>query len=139
MATKIISADKILMKKGVKRKEFDTNAFSELVGTFFETHEVKETILLVPKRFVEMENPPQGDFIDYTDVSIWEKKADDPDDPFDFTNYLYMRNKGLLRPIIYVNEPFIANAAHYLALICNFNVKSQTRKGKKQYVVSLPI
>jgi hypothetical protein len=139
MATKIISADKILMKKGVKRKEFDTNAFSELVGTFFETHEVKETILLVPKRFVEMENPPQGDFIDYTDVSIWERKADDPDDPFDFTNYLYMRNKGLLRPIIYINEPFIGNAAAYLRVLCGFIVKPQTKNKKKMFVVSLPI
>nr|DAU36144.1 MAG TPA: hypothetical protein [Caudoviricetes sp.] len=138
MATKVIFADSILKSKGIKKKQFDTGVFNEVVKNFFMEHEAKETILLTPKRFVEMENPPEGDFIDMLDTSIWEKKVDDPEDPFDFIDYNMMLQKGLIRPMLIVNEPFIGNASAYLR-ICGLNVKSRTRKKKKEYIVSLPI
>lgn len=139
MATKVIFADSILKSKGIKKKQFDTNVFNEVVKNFFMEHEAKETILLTPRRFVEMENPPEGDFIDMLDVSMWERKADDPDDPFDFIDYQMMIQNKLLRPMLVVNEPFIGNAAAYLRDICGFTVKGRTRKKKKEYIVSLPI
>ena len=83
-ATKILKASDIMKKKGIVQKQMDMSKFNEVVEDFFMTHEPKETILLTPKRFIEMDNPPEGDFIDYLDVSVWEKKCDDPDDPFDF-------------------------------------------------------
>lgn len=103
------------------------------------THEAKDTILLTPKRFIEMENPPEGDYIDYLDVSIWEKKCDDPNDPFDFISYQYMKKSGMLRPILVVNEPIIREAAVWLRDYCHFDVKGRTRKKKKEYIVSLPV
>ena len=78
-----------------------------------------------------MDNPPEGDFIDYLDVSVWEKKSEDPDDPFDFIDYQFMKKNGMLRPILMVNEPFIGNAAGWLRDFCGFTVKSRTRKKKK--------
>ena len=113
MATKVIFADAILKEKGVLKKKFDTNAFSEVVQKFFLEHDVKETILLTPKRFVEMENPPEGDFIEMLDVKEWERRVDDPDDPFDYINYSLMQRQGLIRPMLVVNELFIGNAAGY--------------------------
>ncbi len=137
--TKMISATDILKKKGIEQKEMDMNAFNGVVENFFMTHEAKSTILLVPKRFIEMDTPPDGDFIDFLDDNIWERKADDPEDPFDFIDYQMMLRKGLIRPILYVNEPFIGNAAGWLREFCGFTVKSRTRNKRKEYIVSLPV
>lgn len=137
--TKILKASDIMKKKGIVQKQMDMSKFNEVVEDFFMTHEPKETILLTPKRFIEMDNPPDGDFIDYLDVSVWEKKCDDPDDPFDFIDYQCMKKNGTLRPMLIVNEPFIGNAAGLLRDFCGFTVKSRTRKKKKEYIVSLPV
>lgn len=139
MATKIISASKILEAKGYKQPKFDQQGFNNLVASFFETHEIKDTIQLVPKRFVEWaeaDTTPDGytGYVDYTDTEIWERKIDDPDDPFDFCDYLVAKNKGLLRPIIYVDEPFCKNTAYMLAVMCGFVVKKQS---KGRFEVSL--
>ena len=138
-ATKMISAADIMKKKGIEQREMDMNAFNTVVENFFLTHEAKDTILLIPKRFIEMENPPEGDFIDYLDDTIWARKTDDPDDPFDFINYKMMEKNGMIRPILFVNEPFIGNAAGFLRDLCGFVVKSRTRKKRKEYIVSLPV
>ena len=71
--------------------------------------------------------------------SLWEKKCDDPDDPFDFIDYQCMKKNGMLRPILVVNEPIIREAAVWLRDYCHFDVKSRTRKKKKEYIVSLPV
>ena len=137
--TKMLKASDIMKRKGIVQKQMDMNKFNEVVENFFMTHEPKDTILLTPKRFIEMDNPPEGDFIDYLDVSVWEKKCDDPDDPFDFIDYQCMKKNGMLRPILVVNEPIIREAAVWLRDYCHFDVKSRTRKKKKEYIVSLPV
>ena len=76
--TRMLKASDIMKRKGIVQKQMDMNKFNEVIENFFMTHEPKETILLTPKRFIEMDNPPEGDFIDYLDVSVWEKKCDDP-------------------------------------------------------------
>ena len=135
----MLKASDIMKRKGIVQKQMDMNKFNEVIENFFMTHEPKDTILLTPKRFIEMDNPPEGDFIDYLDVSVWEKKCDDPDDPFDFIDYQCMKKNGMLRPILVVNEPIIREAAVWLRDYCHFDVKSRTRKKKKEYIVSLPV
>lgn len=130
----ILKASKILESKGFQQPKFDTVGFTSLVGKYFTEHEVKDTLLLVPKRFINMTEPPKGGFEDYTDVSIWERRCEDPNDPFSFTDYIIARNKCLIRPMVYVDEPFIKNAAFTLSAMCGFVVKKQ-RAGK--FLVSL--
>ena len=137
--TRMLKASDIMKRKGIVQKHMDMDKFNEVIENFFMTHEAKETILMTPKRFIEMDNPPEGDFIDYLDVSIWEKKCDDPNDPFDFIDYQFMKKNGMIRPILMIDEPLIRNAALYLRDICCFTVKSRTRKKKKEYIVSLPV
>ena len=137
--TRMLKASDIMKRKGIVQKQMDMNKFNEVIENFFMEHEPKDTILLTPKRFIEMDNPPEGDFIDYLDVSVWEKKCDDPDDPFDFIDYQCMKKNGMLRPILVVNEPIIREASVWLRDYCHFDVKSRTRKKKKEYIVSLPV
>lgn len=140
MTTKIISASKILEAKGYRQPKFYQQGFNALVAKFFESHDVKDTIMLYPKRFVEWletANIPSEEYTgyrDYTDPGIWERKAEDPNDPLDFLDYVVARNKGLIRPIIFVDEPFCKNAAYMLSVMCGFTVKKQA-KGK--FLVSL--
>lgn len=136
---RIVNVNEILKAKGLKPKVFNLNIFSSVVSDFFLTHEPKETILLLPKRFLDMENPPEGDFIEMLDVSIWQKKSKDPNDPFDFFDYQFMVKNKMIRPIIFVNEPFLTEAALSLRNICGYSVTSRTRKKKKEYIVSLPV
>ncbi|WP_094449329.1 hypothetical protein [Prevotella sp. P3-120] len=137
--TKMISAAEILKKKGIEQKKMDMDAFNEVVENFFLTHDAKDTILLVPKRFIEMKNPPEGDFLDFLDVSIWERKAEDPNDEFSYINYSLMLRERRIRPMLIVNEPFIGNAAGWLRDFCGFVVKSRMYDKKKEYIVSLPV
>lgn len=136
---RIVNVNEILKAKGLKPKVFNLNTFSSVVSDFFLTHEPKETILLLPKRFLDMENPPEGDFIEMLDVSIWQKKSEDPNDPFDFFDYQFMVKNKMIRPIIFVNEPFLTEAALSLRNICGYSVTGRTRKKKKEYIVSLPV
>lgn len=138
-ATRMISASDILKKKGIEQKEMDMNAFNEVVENFFMTHEAKSTILLVPERFIELDPQPEGDFINYLDERVWEQKADDPNDDFDFLDFQYMLKKGLVRPMLIINEPFIGNAAGWLRDFCGFVVKKRTRNKQREYIVSLPV
>lgn len=135
----MISASDILKKKGIEQKEMDMNAFNEVVENFFMTHEAKSTILLVPERFIELDPQPEGDFINYLDERVWEQKADDPNDDFDFLDFQYMLKKGLVRPMLIINEPFIGNAAGWLRDFCGFVVKKRTRNKQREYIVSLPV
>lgn len=139
-ATVILDASSIMKKKGIVQKKLKTGELNKIIENFFMTHEAKDTILLTPKRFIEMENPPEGDFIeDYLDESIWKKKCEDPDDKFDFIDYQSMKKRGMIRPILIVDEPVIRDAVIWLRDYCHFDVKSRTRKKKKEYIVSLPV
>lgn len=133
MATKLVFADRILAAKGYEKPKFDTDGFNALVGKFFEEHDVNSTLLIKPRRFVEMSDAPTCGFIDYTDDSIWEKKVNDPNDPFNFTMFLFCKNKGLIRPMILVDEPEAKNAAMMLGIVNGFVVK----KEKAGYIISL--
>ncbi len=139
MPTKIINAKKILEKKGIIQKQFDTSTFATVVEEFFMNHDESAQILLTPKRFVEMMNPPEGDFIDFLDIKKWEAIAEDPEESFNWCDLLTMQKKGLLVPMLMINEPFIGNASAYLRDFCGFTVKSRMRNRKKEYVVTLPI
>lgn len=139
MAKKVIFADNILRAKGIEKAKFNTSELNELVEKFFLDHDAKEKILLRSQRFIEMENPPEGDIIDMLDVSVWQKRCEDPDDPFTFQSYLTLLRNGLIIPTLIINEPFIGNAAGYLRDICGFTVTSRMRNRKKQYIVTLPI
>lgn len=73
-ATVILDASSIMKKKGIVQKKLKTGELNKIVEDFFMTHEAKDTILLTPKRFIEMDNPPEGDFIeDYLDEYMEEK------------------------------------------------------------------
>ena len=136
---KVIFADNILKRKGIEKRNFDTSAFNEVVEKFFMNNDAKATILLMPKRFVALDNPPEGDFLDYLDVDSWEDKQANPNDPLTYDDVLYLMSIHMRRPILMINEPFITNAAGYLRSICGFNVQKKTKNGKKMYIVSLPI
>ncbi len=154
----MITAAQILAEKKFVVNKFDQQGFNAKVAEFFQTHEVKDTLLLVPKRFVEMdvlgdtdmmdeaqlteyerkqeelEEQKKAGWIDMTDLAIWERKVDDPYDPFTFTDYIIANNKGLIRPMVYIDESFIKNAAYMLSVMAGFVCKKQ-RGGK--FVVSL--
>lgn len=154
----MISAAQILAEKKYVVNKFDQQGFNAKVAEFFQEHEVKDTLLLVPKRFVEMdvvgdteymtgedratyerkkaelEEDKKKGWMDMTDLTIWERKVEDPYDPVTFSDYIIASNKGLIRPMLYVDEPFIKNASYMLAVMAGFVVKKQ-RGGK--YLVSL--
>lgn len=153
-----MKAASILAAKGYKASKFDQEGFDKIIGDFFLSHEIKSVITLIPKRFIDMEpkrlteNPTEEDiryhekevaditlarqrcWIDMLDTSIWEKRVNDPYDSFEYTDYVIAANKGLIKPIIYVDEPFIKNAAYLLSLINEYVVKKD-KKGK--FLVSL--
>lgn len=129
--------DQILKEIGFDMPKFNTNYFMEPVSAFFRKQkDPSATILLIPKRFVDMENPPEESFIDFLDVTIWERKVDDPDDPFDFIDYSLMIQRGLIRPIIFVDEPFVKNAVQLLKMY-GFVSKSRQRSKQREYIISL--
>lgn len=158
MVKKITLASNILAAKGYVANKFDQEGFDKIIGDFFMKSEISEVITLTPKRFIEMKPSPLSDtptedeimyfkkessdielakkrgWIDLLDVDIWRRRVDDPNDPFEFEDFLMAMNKGYLYPMIFVDEPFIKNAAYLLSLINGYVVK----KGKKgKYLVSL--
>lgn len=162
MPTKVISASAILKQKGVKQRNFDTNTFNAVVAKYFTDNEANATLMLYPMRFVGIEGAlpenifdirsfavwkklqekqgEQVDFVEMFDTEEWEGIFDDPQNVnLDFCQFITMRNNGLVRPTIFVNEPFIGNAAAYLRTICGFAVKAKPVKKVKTYIVSLPI
>lgn len=71
----MLKASDIMKRKGIVQKQMDMNKFNEVIENFFMTHEPKETILLTPKRFIEMDNPPEGDFIDYLESACGRRRV----------------------------------------------------------------
>src|SRR3712207_7238905 len=71
---KLLQASALLKEKGYIENKFDTNGFTELVYNWFRQHDLKDKLLIKPKRFVEMQNPPVCGYIDMTDTDEWEDR-----------------------------------------------------------------
>lgn len=120
MVKKLVQAATLLREKGYVEEKFDQEGFTECVYNWFKTHDLKDKLLIRPKRFIEMDNPPKGGWKDMTDVEEWMK-----DLPWE--NRLCIISKGQAVPFIWVDEPFIKNAVYMLDVMNGFKVK----KGKK--------
>ena len=120
MVKKLVQAATLLREKGYVEEKFDQEGFTECVYNWFKTHDLKDKLIIRPKRFIEMDNPPKGGWKDMTDVEEWLK-----DLPWE--NRLCVISKGQAVPFIWVDEPFIKNAAYMLDVMNGFKVK----KGKK--------
>ena len=117
---KIITAQDLLKEKGYIEEKFDTNGFLQCVANWFREHEVKDKLLIRPKRFVEMDNPPKEGWKDMTDVEEWLK-----DLPWE--NRLCIISKGQAAPFIWVDEPYLKNATFTLKNMAGFVVSRQKR------------
>lgn len=127
MVKKLVQASTLLREKGYVEEKFDQQGFTERVYNWFREHDVKDRLLIRPKRFVEMENPPKGGWKDMTDVEAWMETL-----PWE-EQFLAVR-KGQDRPFLFVDKPFIKNAVYMLQVMNGFIVE----KGKKGvYEVSL--
>lgn len=131
---KIPTAKEILVGKGYQASKFDAKGFNELVANFFVEHEVSATILIKPKRFVEIEGAPECGYANHLDTDVWLRRIDDPDDEFCFSDYILALRKGLVRPTIVVDEPYTKNAVYMLEMMGGFVVKKH-KQGS--YIVSL--
>lgn len=117
---KIITAQDLLKEKGYVEEKFDTNGFLQCVANWFREHEVKDKLLIRPKRFIEMDNPPKRGWKDMTDVEEWLPS-------FQWEQQLILVQKGQAVPFVFVDEPFVMNAVYMLRVMSGFKVK----KGKK--------
>lgn len=97
---KIITAQDLLKEKGYIEEKFDTNGFLQCVANWFREHEVKDKLIILQKRFIEMDNPPKGGWKDMTGVEEWLK-----DLPWE--NRLCIISKGQAVPFIWVDEPYL--------------------------------
>lgn len=117
---KIVTAQDLLKEKGYIEEKFDTNGFLQFVANWFREHEVKDKLIIRPKRFIEMDNPPKGGWKDMTNVEEWLK-----DQPW--PNQLLIIQKGQAVPFIWVDEPYLRNATFTLKNMAGFVVNRQKR------------
>ena len=117
---KIVTAQDLLKEKGYVEEKFDTNGFLQCVANWFREHEVKDKLIIRQKRFIEMDNPPKGGWIDMTNVEEWLK-----DLPWE--NRLCIISKGQAVPFIWVDEPYLRNATFTLKNMAGFVVSRQKR------------
>lgn len=124
---KILTAQDLLKEKGYIEEKFDTNGFLQCVADWFRSHNIEDKLLIRPKRFIEMDNPPKGGWLDMTNVDEWIVSL-----PWE--QQLLMLQKGTAVPFIWVDKPFMKNAMYMLQVMNGFIVE----KGKKGvYEVSL--
>ena len=127
MVKKLVQAATLLREKGYVEEKFDQEGFTECVYNWFKTHDLKDKLLIRPKRFIEMDNPPKGGWKDMTDVKEWLKD-------FPWEDQLNIISKKQAVPFIFIDKPFIKNAVYMLQIMNGFIVE----KGKKGvYEVSL--
>lgn len=117
---KIVTAQDLLKEKGYVEEKFDTNGFLQCVANWFREHEVKDKLIIRQKRFIEMDNPPKGGWIDMTNVEEWLK-----DLPWE--RQLCIASKGQAVPFIWVDEPYLRNATFTLKNMAVFVVSRQKR------------
>lgn len=127
MVKKLVQAAALLREKGYTEEKFDQEGFTECVYNWFKEHDLKDKLLIRPKRFIEMDNPPKGGWKDMTVVTDWIIQ-------FSWEDQLEMMKKHQDRPFIFIDKPFIKNAVYMLQIMNGFIVE----KGKKGvYEVSL--
>ena len=127
MVKKLVQAATLLREKGYTEEKFDQEGFTECVYNWFKEHDLKDKLIIRPKRFIEMDNPPKGGWKDMTVVKDWLSQL-----PWE--DQLATVNKGQAIPFLFVDKPFIKNAVYMLDVMNGFIVE----KGKKGvYEVSL--
>ena len=127
MVKKLVQASTLLREKGYVEEKFDQQGFTECIYNWFKEHDLKDKLLIRPKRFIEMDNPPKGGWLDMTNVDEWIVSL-----PWE--QQLLMLQKGTAVPFIWVDKPFMKNAMYMLQVMNGFIVE----KGKKGvYEVSL--
>ena len=124
---KILTAQDLLKEKGYIEEKFDTNGFLQCVADWFRSHNIEDKLLIRPKRFIEMDNPPKGGWLDMTNVDEWIVSL-----PWE--QQLLMLQKGTAVPFIWVDEPFVKNAVFTLKTMAGYVVK---RAKKGCYEISL--
>lgn len=124
---KLVQASMLLKEKGYVEEKFDQQGFTECIYNWFKEHDLKDKLIIRPKRFIEMDNPPKGGWLDMTNVDEWIVSL-----PWE--QQLLMLQKGTAVPFIWVDKPFMKNAMYMLQVMNGFIVE----KGKKGvYEVSL--
>lgn len=124
---KILTAQDLLKEKGYIEEKFDTNGFLQCVADWFRSHNIEDKLIIRPKRFIEMDNPPKGGWLDMTNVDEWIVSL-----PWE--QQLLMLQKGTAVPFIWIDEPFVKNAVFTLKTIAGYVVK---RAKKGVYEISL--
>lgn len=120
MVKKLVQAATLLREKGYVEEKFDQEGFTECVYNWFKEHDLKDKLLIRPKRFIEMDNPLKGGWQDMTNVEEWLKNL-----PWE--DHLNIKNKGQAVPFIFVDEPFVRNAVYMLDAINGFKVKKEKK------------
>jgi hypothetical protein len=118
---KMLTAQDLLKEKGYVEEKFDTNGFLQCVANWFREHEVKDKLLIRPKRFIEMDNPPKGGWKDMTNIEEWLPSLQ-------WEQQLILVQKGQDFPFIFIDEPFIKNAVFTLKTMAGYTVK-RAKKG----------
>ena len=127
MVKMLVQASTLLREKGYVEEKFDQQGFTECIYNWFKEHDLKDKLIIRPKRFIEMDNPPKGGWIDMTNVKQWIATL-----PWE--QQLLMLQKGTAVPFLFVDKPFVKNAMYMLQVMNGFIVE----KGKKGvYEVSL--
>nr|DAR09421.1 MAG TPA: hypothetical protein [Caudoviricetes sp.] len=124
---KILQASALLREKGYVEEKFDQQGFTECIFNWFREHEVKDKLIIRPKRFIEMEDAPKGGWKDMTDVDAWL-------DTLPWENQLLIIQRGQAVPFLFVDKPYMKNAM-YMLEVMNGLVVSKGKKGV--YEVSL--
>ena len=117
----MLTAQDLLKEKGYVEEKFDTNGFLQCVANWFREHEVKDKLLIRPKRFIEMDNPPKGGWKDMTNIEEWLPSLQ-------WEQQLILVQKGQDFPFIFIDEPFIKNAVFTLKTMAGYTVK-RAKKG----------
>ena len=127
---KIVTAQDLLKEKGYIEEKFDTNGFLQCVADWFREHDVKDKLLIRPKRFIEMDNPPKGGWIDMTNVEQWIATL-----PWE--QQLLMLYKGTAVPFIWVDNSYLKNAIFTLKEMAGFVVTKSKGGPRGVYEISL--
>ena len=127
MVKKLVQASTLLIEKGYVEEKFDQEGFTECIYNWFKNHDLKDKLLIRSKRFIEMDNPPKGGWIDMTNVKEWFEAL-----PWEQQFAIIQSRQAV--PFLFVDKPFFENAACMLQIMNGFVVE---KRKKGVYEVSL--